>query len=105
MAEAPALELALQAIEAEAPEVLLVDLSRLELVDSHGLTALVGASRRAETAAHRLLFVPPPEPIMQVLRITLLDRRLTWVDDAESLDTALTAALRRLHARAAQPSA
>jgi hypothetical protein len=42
---------------------------------------------------------------MQVLRITLLDRRLTWVDDAESLDTALTAALRRLHARAAQPSA
>ena len=104
MAETPALTAELDRIEAERPELVLVDLSALDFVDSHGLEVLVGATRRAEAAGRRLLFVPPPEPVRQILRVTLLDRRFAWVPQGESLDDALADALRTRRAAAPEPS-
>jgi anti-sigma B factor antagonist len=72
-------------LEAESPEVLVVDLTGLEFMDSSGLRALVMADQRARKAERRLAIVPGPPAVRRVFEITALDDRLDLVDSASGL--------------------
>jgi anti-anti-sigma factor len=78
MAEVGGLETELARLEGQQPSLLVLDLSELSLVDSHGLSALLDTETRARRDGRRLVLVPPPDPVMQVFRITLLDQRFEW---------------------------
>ena len=102
MAEVEMFERELQRIEESPPALLMLDLSELVLIDSHGLSALLDAEARARDQGRRLVLVPPPDQVMQVFRITLLDQRFEWLDPEASAD--LGDAVGRLRRRVAEPA-
>ena len=100
MAEIGTLETELARLEEQRPALLVLDLSELSLVDSHGLSALLDTETRARRDGRRLVVVPPPDQVMQVFRITLLDKRFEWHASSESEPGDPVAdALGRLHRR------
>jgi anti-sigma B factor antagonist len=76
---------ALQRVEADHPEAILIDLSGLTFMDSSGLRALVMADERARAGKRRLAIVPGPPQVRRVFEITQLDERLELVDDASTV--------------------
>jgi anti-sigma B factor antagonist len=52
---------------------LIVDLSRVEFLDSTGLGVLVGANRRLQASGGMLTLVCPHEKLLKIFRITGLD--------------------------------
>ena len=77
----------LRRVEADAPALLVIDLSRLEFMDSTGLRLLIGADSRAREAGRRFVLIRGNEMIQRVLRVTRLDERLEIVDDPGALAT------------------
>ncbi len=75
----------LTAAEAQAQDALVVDLRRVEFVDSTGLRALISADERARAAGRRLIVVRGPGAVERLLTITQLDQRLELVDDPDSV--------------------
>lgn len=65
--------------EAEAPGLVILDLSGLLFMDSTGLRIVVGADARARERGGRLVIVRGPEPVQRIFRITRLDERLEMV--------------------------
>ena len=55
------------------PEKVVVDLSAVDFVDSHGLHLLVTTHRALTATGSRLVVVPPPEPVRRAFEITGLD--------------------------------
>ncbi|GAA3659981.1 STAS domain-containing protein [Nonomuraea antimicrobica] len=55
---------------------LILDLSRLEMIDATGLGVLVGAHRRALSVRRRLVLRGVPPRIMRILTVTRLNRVL-----------------------------
>jgi anti-anti-sigma factor len=78
---APRLEETLRRAEAAAPALLILDLSRLDFMDSTGLRLLIGADARSREAGRRLVLVRGNEMVQRVLRVTRLDERLEIVSD------------------------
>ena len=76
---------------------LVADLDRVSFIDSAGLSALVGAAKRAAACGGSLQVVCAQPRIRQLLRLTGLDRRIPL---ARTLDEALTA---RAAANSANP--
>jgi anti-sigma B factor antagonist len=105
MAEVDAFEDELRLVEQSDPAVLVLDLSGLVVIDSHGLSALLDTEARARQHRRRLVLVPPADPVMRVFRITLLDRRFEWIEPSEpaALDEALRALASGLPASGTQP--
>ena len=66
----------LRSAEALHPQLLLLDLRELEFMDSMGLGVLIGAVRRARMEERRLVVVPGPKQIENLLRLTGVDRML-----------------------------
>lgn len=56
---------------------LVVDVSRVELIDLTGLGVLVGADRRAKLAGRRVVLRDAGPRLMRILRMTRLHRVLT----------------------------
>jgi anti-anti-sigma factor len=79
------LDAELSEIEADAPAVLIIDLSGLQFMDSSGLRALVMADERARAQSRRLAIVPGPPMVKRVFEITKLDQRLDLVEDASAV--------------------
>jgi anti-anti-sigma factor len=75
----------LNRVEAEAPELLVLDLSQLTFLDSTGLRCVVRADERAREGGRRLVIVKGPDPVQKVFAITRLDERLEIVDDASAV--------------------
>ena len=75
----------LKRVEANAPGVLVLDLSRLSFLDSTGLRCLVTADQRARDDGRRLVLVRGPDQVQRVFAITRLEERLEMVDDASSV--------------------
>ena len=73
-------ETSLRRVEAESPHSIVIDLSKLEFMDSSGLRALVVADRRAHSAQRRLAIVPGPPTVRRVFEITQLDQELELID-------------------------
>ena len=75
----------LRRVEADAPAVVVLDLSKLTFLDSTGLRCLVTADERARDAGRRVVIVRGPEPVQRVFSITRLEERLEMVDDASAV--------------------
>jgi anti-anti-sigma factor len=75
----------LRRVEADAPRVVLLDLSKLTFLDSTGLRCLVTADQRARDEGRRLVLVRGPDPVQRVFSITRLEERLDMVDDASAV--------------------
>jgi anti-anti-sigma factor len=75
----------LHRVEADAPPVVLLDLSKLTFLDSTGLRCLVTADQRARDEGRRLVLVRGPDPVQRVFAITRLEERLEMVDDASAV--------------------
>jgi anti-anti-sigma factor len=72
----------LRRIEADPPETVVVDLSKLTFLDSTGLRCIVTADERAREEGRRVVIVRGPDPVQRVFAITRLEERLEMVDDA-----------------------
>ena len=79
------LEENLRRVEADGPAIVVLDLSRLDFMDSTGLRLLIGADARARAAGRRFVIVQGGEMVRRVLRLTRLDERLEIVEDAGEL--------------------
>jgi anti-sigma B factor antagonist len=70
----------LRRIEAEGPELIVLDLQQLTFMDSTGLRLLITADARAREDGRRVAIVQGNEMVQRVLRLTRLDERLTIVE-------------------------
>jgi anti-sigma B factor antagonist len=84
ISRAEEVERQLERIESEGPTLVVFDLRGLEFLDSTGLRIILGADTRARRDGRRVVIVPGPEAVHRVFRITLLDRRLEFVESPES---------------------
>jgi anti-anti-sigma factor len=75
----------LRRVEAEAPRVMVLDLSELSFLDSTGLRCVVRADERAREENRRFVLVKGPDQVQRVFAITRLDERLEIVDDASAV--------------------
>jgi anti-sigma B factor antagonist len=85
IATTDALEQQLAAIELNSLGTLVVDLRRVEFIDSTGLRALIAADERARSAGRRLTVVRGPDAVARLLTVTQLDQRLEIVDDPDAV--------------------
>ena len=72
----------LEAVEAEAPEVLVLDLSRLQFLDSTGVAVTIGAFTRARDQGRRLVIVPGPPRVQKPFQLAGLDSILEFSESA-----------------------
>jgi anti-sigma B factor antagonist len=75
----------LRRVEAGAPPVVVLDLSKLTFLDSTGLRCLVTADQRARDEGRRVVLVRGPDQVQRVFSITRLEDRLEMVDDASAI--------------------
>jgi anti-sigma B factor antagonist len=80
LATAPDLERSLGAVQRDGRPVVL-DLRQVSFMDSSGLRAVLAADARARASSSRLALVAGPPSVHRVFELTLLDRRLEFVDD------------------------
>jgi anti-sigma B factor antagonist len=88
ISNASRLEDDLRRVEADNPELLVIDLSRLEFMDSSGLRVMIGADARARETGRRLVLIRGNDMVQRVMRVTRLDERLEIVDDPGALASA-----------------
>jgi anti-anti-sigma factor len=72
---------ALDRAQSTRPEILVIDLAKVDFMDSTGLRVILGADARARRDGNRLVLVRGPEHVHRVFLVALLDRRLEIVDD------------------------
>ncbi len=85
LGSAPDVERELATLERKGPPVVVLDLRELTFIDSTGLRSVLSADARARRDGRRLVVIPGPPPVHRVFRIALLDQRLEFVDDPESI--------------------
>jgi anti-sigma B factor antagonist len=85
IASAETLERELETLEAVSPGTLVLDLRRVEFIDSTGLRAVIAADARARSAGRRFVIVRGSSAVERLFNVTQLDRRLEIVDDPESI--------------------
>lgn len=78
---APRLDEDLRRVESERPARIVLDLERLEFLDSTGLRLLILADNRARDEGRELAVAHANEMIRRVFRLTRLDERLTLQDE------------------------
>jgi anti-sigma B factor antagonist len=86
ISEAPGVEETLSGIEQRKPPLLVLDLRRLSFLDSSGLRLILEADLRAREEGRRLSVVRGPEAVHRVFAISLLDKRLDFIDDPSELN-------------------
>jgi anti-sigma B factor antagonist len=85
LASGPELEAELQRVSAPATELLVVDLSELEFMDSTGLSILVREHQRLTGEGCRMGLVRGSPQVQRLLELTGVSERLTLVDEPEEL--------------------
>jgi stage II sporulation protein AA (anti-sigma F factor antagonist) len=85
IASAPHFEEGLTKVEGDNPGVLVLDLRRVEFIDSTGLRAVIAADERARSAGRRFVIVRGTAAVERVFSVTQLDQRLEIVDDPDSV--------------------
>jgi anti-anti-sigma factor len=85
LASSPALEQELERGAAASAEVVVVDLRRLEFMDSTGLSVLVRAHQRASESGQRFGVVRGPQQVQRLLSLTGVADRLTLADSPDEL--------------------
>ncbi len=74
---------ALNALVAEEPTTLLIDLANVTFIDSSGLGALIVAERHLDEAGGQLRLVSVPQTVAKVFAIAGLDQRFHVYPTAE----------------------
>jgi anti-sigma B factor antagonist len=64
-----------------APPVVILDLSRLDFIDSTGLRSILRVESKMNSVGKRVVLVPGPESVKRVFRLTGLDERLEFVSE------------------------
>jgi anti-sigma B factor antagonist len=72
---------ALRDAQASGVKTIVLDLRRLNFMDSTGLRLLVQADLRARESGQRLAIVRGPDAVHRVLEITGLEAKLDLIDD------------------------
>jgi anti-sigma B factor antagonist len=85
LASSPALENELERGAASDAPLVIVDLRRLEFMDSTGLSVLVRAHQRAAESGQRFGVVKGPQQVQRLLSLTGVAERLTLVDSPDEL--------------------
>ena len=85
IASAPQFEEGLEKVEGDAPAVLVLDLRKVEFIDSTGLRAVISADERARSGGRRLVIIRGTTAVERVFSVTQLDQRLEIVDDPASV--------------------
>jgi anti-sigma B factor antagonist len=85
IASTPSLEEGLTEVESDTPGTLILDLRRVDFIDSTGLRAVIAADERARSDGRRFVVVRGPAAVERVFSVTQLDQRLDIVDDPDSL--------------------
>lgn len=85
LASSPALEQELERGAAASAEVVIVDLRKLEFMDSTGLSVLVRAHQRATEKGQRFGVVRGPQQVQRLLSLTGVADRLNLADAPEEL--------------------
>jgi anti-anti-sigma factor len=79
------LERELESLESDSPGTLILDLRKVEFIDSTGLRAVIAADERAREAGRRLVVVRGSNAVERLFTVTQLDRRLEVVDDPSAI--------------------
>jgi anti-sigma B factor antagonist len=85
LASSPALERELKHGAASRAELLIVDLRRLEFMDSAGVSVLIRAHQRAADAGRRFRVVQGSQQVRRLFSLTGMADRLQIVDDPGEL--------------------
>jgi anti-sigma B factor antagonist len=85
LASSPELERELERGTASDVELLIIDLRKLEFMDSTGLSVLVRAHQKATQSGKRFALVKGPQQVQRLLSLTGVAERLTVVDSPEEL--------------------
>jgi anti-anti-sigma factor len=79
------LEQELARLDADGPEVVVVDLRGVEFMDSSGLRAIAMSAFAAQDRGRRFALVPGAAQVMRVFDITRMRHRLDFVDDPQEV--------------------
>jgi anti-anti-sigma factor len=85
LASSPELERELERGSAPDAELLIIDLRKLEFMDSTGLSVLVRAHQKVTQSGKRFAVVKGPQQVQRLLSLTGVADRLTVVDTPEEL--------------------
>ena len=85
LASGPTLERELERALAGEPGLVILDLRRLEFMDSTGLSVLGRAHQRANDNGQRFGVVKGPQQVQRLLSLTGVADRLTLADSPEEL--------------------
>jgi anti-sigma B factor antagonist len=75
------LRVALEQAEEPPTGLLVLDLSRLDFIDSTGLEVVLRAARRAHDNGRRLIVARPSKYVRRLLELTAIDQSLDVVED------------------------
>src|SRR5687768_8847236 len=84
LASAPRLRERLVDLSDEGRRSIVIDLTRLDFVDSTGLGVLVGGLRRSRDMSGDLVLAGPPPGVLKMLAITGLGKVFTVCPDVDS---------------------
>lgn len=85
LASSPALQEEIDRVASSDSKMLIIDLRKLDFMDSTGLSVLVRAHQRAEEQGRQLAMVKGPQQVQRLLSLTGVADRLTLVDAPEDL--------------------
>jgi anti-sigma B factor antagonist len=85
LASSPALEEAFERVFASEAKVVVVDLRKLDFMDSTGLSAIVRAHQTVEDSDVRLYVVNGPPQVERLLSLTGVAERVSLVDSPEDV--------------------
>jgi anti-anti-sigma factor len=85
IASTESLEQELASSEGDTQGTLVLDLRRVEFIDSTGLRAVIAADERARSTGRRFVVVRGSSAVERLFNVTQLDRRLEIVDDPDSI--------------------
>jgi anti-anti-sigma factor len=85
LASSPILERELERALADGPGLVIIDLRKLEFMDSTGLSVLIRAHNRAQETGHRLGIVNGSRQVRRLLSLTGVADRLRIVDSVDEL--------------------
>jgi anti-sigma B factor antagonist len=74
-------DLLAQVVHEDSPRSIVIDLERLNYVDSTGLSVFVTTNKRVATSGGRFTLANPNPFVMRILEVTALDRTLDVVGD------------------------
>lgn len=72
---------AIEEAESAEAQLLVLDMSELEFIDSTGLEVMLRAARRAHDSGRRLVVARPSRYVRRLLEMTAIDQSLDIVED------------------------